>query len=448
SVCDSIMTSISKSFSEKETPLFIERFTAEIEDALYNKSDRCILPTLATVPRGQEKGRFLAIDVGGSTLRIGAIELLGHSEYSLYGSWSWHIGNGLKTINGEFFEMIADCILEVVTVNARGFFGDVCDGNVIAGLSWSFPITQTDVRNAFVTVVSKGFQLSDDIFGRDIVPILTRTLVVKHGLRMDIRAVTNDAVTVFIAARYMFNSSIGLVLGTGINASFLLKDTIVNSELSFFGSHLCNLASSEIDLKMFEGYHEVSYPLHMSLKFPLVQPLEYMSSGRYLGEMFRIGLRSMIESEELFCGQLVPETLSAPYQISGEDMCNIYEFSYEDSRNLVDSKLNLSMSESDYNTISSFIDVLISRAANLVASSLISCFNVIKRNSDSQSHTESGSQEQVTIGYVGSLLEKFYCYRTKLEETLEKCHILYDTPRFKLVHIDNSTLVGAAIAAA
>src|SRR5437667_4281319 len=54
---------------------------SQVYRELCRTSDQQFLPTPVTrLPSGQETGRYLAIDVGGSNLRVAFVELLGESD--------------------------------------------------------------------------------------------------------------------------------------------------------------------------------------------------------------------------------------------------------------------------------------------------------------------------------------------------------------------------------
>jgi hypothetical protein len=163
---------------------------SDIYRDLARNSDQQFLPTPVTsLPSGQETGRYLAIDVGGSNLRVAFIELLGDSadERSDNGSRAsdgeskgaaaaaagglrkgedgamksrdtirkaqrqrvrrtlektWPIGEHLKMDKAEdLFAWIGDCIAEVV---ADSLTADVSRDNIPQelemGITFSFPM--------------------------------------------------------------------------------------------------------------------------------------------------------------------------------------------------------------------------------------------------------------------------------------------------------------------
>lgn len=134
---------------------------------LASTSDEQFLPTPVTrLPTGNETGRYLAIDVGGSNLRVAFIELLGDSPDSDVrptdaGERSrdtirkaqrqrvkrtleraWPIQDHLKMDKAEdLFAWIGDCIAEVV---AESLTSDATRNSVPEeldlGITFSFPI--------------------------------------------------------------------------------------------------------------------------------------------------------------------------------------------------------------------------------------------------------------------------------------------------------------------
>lgn len=130
-------------------------------------SDQQFLPTPVTrLPTGLETGRYLAIDVGGSNLRVAFIELLGEAADSYIHSTdasersrdtlrkaqrqrvkrtlekAWPIQEHLKMDKAEdLFAWIGDCIAEVV---AESLTSDATKGNIPQeldmGITFSFPI--------------------------------------------------------------------------------------------------------------------------------------------------------------------------------------------------------------------------------------------------------------------------------------------------------------------
>jgi len=139
-------------------------------------SDQQFLPTPVTqLPTGEETGRYLAIDVGGSNLRVAFIELLGEVEAETHPvdasqrsqntirkaqrqrvkrtlERAWPIQEHLKMDKAEdLFAWIGDCIAEVV---AESLTSDDTKKDIPAeldmGITFSFPIMSVSLLSPFL----------------------------------------------------------------------------------------------------------------------------------------------------------------------------------------------------------------------------------------------------------------------------------------------------------
>lgn len=119
---------------------------AQFRNALQTKPE-CMLPSYNhQLPSGHERGRYLALDVGGSTLRVALVELRGsrgqgtRSESEIVRIKSYPIGMEVKQLEGlEFFDWMAARIVETLEKEREGH-RDVADGALPMSMAWSFPI--------------------------------------------------------------------------------------------------------------------------------------------------------------------------------------------------------------------------------------------------------------------------------------------------------------------
>jgi hexokinase len=115
----------------------------------------CMLPSYShQLPRGTEVGRFVALDVGGSTLRVALVELCGRvsnigEESRIVSMRNFHITPEIKALEGMlFFDWMAEKILE--TLSAELEQQDRSDGPLPMSMAWSFPIEYAYSARPFV----------------------------------------------------------------------------------------------------------------------------------------------------------------------------------------------------------------------------------------------------------------------------------------------------------
>lgn len=105
---------------------------------------QCMLPSYNhQLPSGEEKGTFLALDVGGSTFRVGLVKLSGRRNSNggcqILKSRSFKIDKGIKQLQGVlFFDWMAERMEEVLSGEMDGH--EMSDVPLSMGLAWSFPI--------------------------------------------------------------------------------------------------------------------------------------------------------------------------------------------------------------------------------------------------------------------------------------------------------------------
>jgi len=115
----------------------------QFKDALMT-NPACMLPSYNfQLPTGQESGEFLALDVGGSTLRVALVELRGRpvsgSESVIVRMDSFKIDHHVRNLTGrKFFDWMAEKIHQTVAKDSEK--GHSSDTPLPVGMAWSFPI--------------------------------------------------------------------------------------------------------------------------------------------------------------------------------------------------------------------------------------------------------------------------------------------------------------------
>lgn len=132
------------------------RFSEKYKSLAHSSTEHFLVTPVTALPTGKEQGKFLAIDVGGSNLRVGFVELTGASATADHGEHkvedagferikrshdkSWPIGDHLKVDQPEdLFKWIGDCMAEV-TREAIQNDSITSSDDILLGVTFSFPM--------------------------------------------------------------------------------------------------------------------------------------------------------------------------------------------------------------------------------------------------------------------------------------------------------------------
>ncbi|KAF1993696.1 hexokinase family protein-like protein [Amniculicola lignicola CBS 123094] len=327
-------------------------FSATYHDLAKTSTEHFLVTPVTALPTGKESGKFLSIDVGGTNLRAGLIELLGEldgqdageeplSKIKRSHDKSWPIEEHLKMDQAEdLFAWIGDCIAEVIeealndaSTSADSMFGE----ELLLGITFSFPMAQTRLSEATLLPMGKGFAITSDLnLGKMLLAGYARHLVEpktngdrRHSganpstkkrkistlPKIRIAAITNDTVATFASLAYAVKAApnsrvaMGLIVGTGTNATVPMKlDTlhpakvkeladpegvetvVINTEWTIRGT---DKALVELNIKT-----KWDLELDRNSSAPGFQPFEYMTAGRYLGEIVRLVFVDLFSGDE------------------------------------------------------------------------------------------------------------------------------------------------------
>ncbi|KAH9853885.1 hexokinase [Lenzites betulinus] len=277
-----------------------------------------MIPTFVTgVPDGTETGTFLALDLGGTNLRVCEVELLGNKEFVLR-QQKYKVSEALKT--GEattLFDYLADSVdafltefasavpASPTTEQANPFLSpslnDLPEPAVPLGLTFSFPVEQTALNRGKILTWTKGFAAKNAI-GNDVVQLLQDAFDRKH-LHVRCVALVNDTVGALLSRAYTSGGCVlGSIFGTGTNGAFVervenitkLGDSparqkggymVVNTEWGAFNNTRTVLPTTPYDNKVDRESINPKY-----------QAYEKFISGMYLGEITRNVLLSLLDA--------------------------------------------------------------------------------------------------------------------------------------------------------
>lgn len=148
-----------------------QRLLSEMETGLAS-TDATIrmLPTYVhDLPDGTEKGRFLALDLGGSNFRVLLITLDGRKYEQLDEPHFEPLTDEIKATTQErLFDHIASCLQEFVERNG-------ITEKLPLGFTFSFPVLQTGLTQGKLITWTKGFK-AVGAEGADIIQLLREAL--------------------------------------------------------------------------------------------------------------------------------------------------------------------------------------------------------------------------------------------------------------------------------
>ncbi|KAL9031319.1 MAG: hypothetical protein Q9196_000643 [Gyalolechia fulgens] len=122
-----------------------KKLQAELKERLQS-SPSCMLPSHNyTLPDGHELGTYLALEVGGSTLRVALVDLYGRDKrrpcLRIRRIVTSTIDNRVRALKGlAFFDWIAEKIGEMLSADKAAYDHTQWEEPLPMGVAWSFPI--------------------------------------------------------------------------------------------------------------------------------------------------------------------------------------------------------------------------------------------------------------------------------------------------------------------
>lgn len=372
---------------------FITAFQQEMARGLKKEqSSLKMISSFVKRPTGREKGRYLALDLGGTNFRVMAVELSGSRSFKVLSTSKYVIPKELMTGDGKLlFDFIASQLgsfLDEKRLSRAQAYG--------LGFTFSFPVAQTGVNSGRLIHWTKGFK-AKGVEGNDVVAMLKDALQDQKIDCISVDALANDTVGTLMTKSYELTECyMGVILGTGTNACYpeekSREGVIINTEWGNFNKFRSTIFDERLD----QASHNKGEQL-----------FEKAVSGMYLGEIFRLILADMAEKG------LVQEAVNGgAYSMSGEDLSQI-------------------ASREGLPLFKKIAGIVSSRSAKLAASAVASVLLWEDKN----------KKKERIVAIDGSLYEKYPGYR----ETM--CSFLKDiNVRFELAK--DGSGIGAAIIAA
>ena len=244
-----------------------------------------MLKSYIGLPTGNETGEYLALDFGGTNLRVLRILLEGQGKYKILkkvakplrveGEYDF-IGTGSEAV--ALFDFIAALIDETIEGNRSDRF--------FLGHTFSFPSSQTSLRDATLIKWTKEFA-TGGVEGRAVNKLLQLALERREIKNVLPVAVINDTVAVLLSAAYRHGETfIGSIYATGHNTCYYEPEAEAGE-----APMIRNLESGNFD-KIPQNRFDMW--LDARSEKPGEQLLEKMVAGRYMGELFGLALAELL----------------------------------------------------------------------------------------------------------------------------------------------------------
>lgn len=403
----------------------IHYFHKEMEMGLAGeKSSLKMLPSFVCPPKGTEKGTFLAIDLGGTNLRVLAVRLLGDGIIETVGVSRFAISDEVMTGTGNmFFDFISRCIEAFLKEN------HIAQERFDLGFTFSFPVIQSSIDRGVLISWTKGFSVSG-VEGRDVVGLLNDALIRNKMESIHISAILNDTVGTLAAGSYMDPlCHMGVILGTGTNACYSEKIKNIKKLKDPFSSDemFINIEWGGFDRLERNIYDET---VDKNSQNPGEQRLEKMVSGLYLGEIAKIVVIHMIEKGYILSMGL-QSMLTEPYSFTTEQLSHL------SSGSDIFKKSGIRISDTDREIIREIACIVSERSARIAATAIAAVVQWIDPRLHNHHH----------IAIDGSLFEKYPGYKENMQSMLEE--IFGDLAKkitLKLTH--DGSGIGAAVVSA
>lgn len=284
----------------------MKRIIHEIEQGLNAQTHKtadvkCFITYVQDLPNGSERGKFLALDLGGTNFRVLIIHLNGENEFKMQ-SKIYAVPQSIMLGKGEgLFDHIAECLANFMKEN------NVYKERLPLGFTFSFPLQQLGLTRGLLSQWTKGFACSG-VVGEDVVQLLKDAIARRGDVQIDVCAILNDTTgTLMSCAWKNHNCRIGLIVGTGSNACYVEKvnncglfdgdgkksQVIVNTEWGAFGDNgALDFVRTQYDREIDENSINRGRQIQ-----------EKMISGMYMGELVRLALVRFTKEGLLFDGQ-------------------------------------------------------------------------------------------------------------------------------------------------
>ena len=393
------------------------------ESDLSNYNSLKMLDSFIKRPTGKETGIYLAIDFGGTNIRIVPIKLNGQrsknpiqplegykAPLKVEGEYDYTA----KAVSGpELFDFIVKGLCPLILPNKFYYLGH----------TFSFPCKQQSLNDATLLNWTKGFENKKTV-DKNINRLLSEALERKGLKNVKPVVILNDTVATLLTEAYADPyTDMGSIIGTGHNTCYIdAKKGIINIE------------SGNFNLLPF-----TKYDLDKTTENPEKQSLEKMVSGKYLGELIRLIIVDFAKRGFLFGDRDLTKFKFplTPNCVSTENVSNLLD----ENDPMVPTKpigpLGEGLCREEIDAVLSITRTVNNRAARLIASTFLGIV----------SHIDPNFENQHTIAVDGSVYCQMPGFAQSIQQAIDEA-LINKQCKVTLKQSMNGSVKGAAIAAA
>ncbi|KAK0531738.1 hexokinase [Tilletia horrida] len=433
--------------------MITDNFVGVLEDGL--AQDGQTVPMLPTFvfgwPTGEELGSYLALDLGGTNLRVCHVVLKGEGKFEVTQT-KFRLTDEQKQEDGQkLFDFCAECLHRFI----KDHFGDgsdegvILEENISLGFTFSYPMEQEKIDHGRLVRWTKGFG-NPNTEGKDVAAMFRKALE-KYDVPIKMTSLINDTTGTLIASNYVRKSTkIACIFGTGCNAAYMehiseipkIKhlglpedaEMAINCEYGAFDSfkheHLAEVRTK---------YDET---IDLTSNKPHEQAYEKMIAGLYLGEIFRLVLCDLVDEGVIFLGQNTYKIEKA--YVFDTAFLSLMEADptpeFLTVTGLFTHFFGLDTTMAERQFFRDLAKLIGTRAARLSSCGIAAIVTKMK-------YLEDGSTDEIGVGADGSLFSKYPGFKDRLEAAL--LDIFGEKgKRIKTYQAEDGSGVGSAIIAA
>lgn len=391
-------------------------------------------------PLGSETGEYLAIDLGGTNLRVIRVTLQGDSKFKSVNE-KYPIPVPMRTGNkDDLFDFIAKSLDDFI----KHQYGEDYKGEKLPlGFTFSYPAHQNAINHGVLQTWTKGFDIPG-VEGHDVVPMLQASLD-KLNTPVEVVALINDTTGTLVASKYCDTETImGLIFGTGCNGAYydfaknipklegkLASD--INDETPMAIN--CEYGAFDNDWKVLP---RTKYDIQIDQESPRPgqQFYEKMIAGYYLGEVLRLILLDYYSQGLVFINQDI-KSLQVPFAMDTSFPSMIEEHGPEYAGRLFKDTFNITLTKEEEKVISDLCQIIGTRAARL---SVCSIAGICRKMNYKSGHCAAD----------GSVFNRYPYFKERAAAALNELFKWNTDPNdypIKLTHAEDGSGVGAAVIA-